>query len=362
MIAVGLGYFAFLVYTKWPQLKEEETPPVKESLKNIKYLPKKTLTLLKKAFERFKKINFKQILQSFKKINFSKIFNFLKKTLKKLIKLIRKVFQYLKKQLKKLIILIKKIRWPFKKKKVEPFFEQKVIGEDKEEIKKEEKPKISFKLKLPKIKKDKNFLGKIKAKIKKSIRRLKLRAGLIFLKELKNKVKVRFVSEEDKKIKKQLKETKEIVVSPESYLGELLKKTASKPQEPETEKERSLQEAINEWVSSEIPDEVKKAKREEKKKEKEVKAEEPKEEPKREIRQEAKEPEISEKTLKKVESRLIQEILDDPKNIEAYKKLGKVYFNQDKFEYAKECFEAAIKLGSGDKKIKDLLKETQNRT
>ena len=66
---------------------------------------------------------------------------------------------------------------------------------------------------------------------------------------------------------------------------------------------------------------------------------------------------LSQESLKKIENNLIAEIVEDPRNIEAYKKLGKLYYNQFKYEYAKESFEAAIKLGSGDKKIKNLLKK-----
>jgi tetratricopeptide (TPR) repeat protein len=71
--------------------------------------------------------------------------------------------------------------------------------------------------------------------------------------------------------------------------------------------------------------------------------------------------EISEEAIKKIENKLISEILEDSKNIEAYKKLGKVYYNQDKYHHAVECFKAALKLGSGDKKIKDLLKECEEK-
>jgi len=71
--------------------------------------------------------------------------------------------------------------------------------------------------------------------------------------------------------------------------------------------------------------------------------------------------EVSKETIRKIEDRLIHEIMQDPKNIEAYKKLGKLYYHQFKYAYAKECFETALKLGSGDKKIQRLLKKCEEK-
>jgi len=70
---------------------------------------------------------------------------------------------------------------------------------------------------------------------------------------------------------------------------------------------------------------------------------------------------ISQESLKQIENKWIDAIIEDPKNIEAYKKLGRLYFNQGKLERAQECFQAAVKLGSSDRKILELLKKTEAR-
>jgi len=57
------------------------------------------------------------------------------------------------------------------------------------------------------------------------------------------------------------------------------------------------------------------------------------------------------------EQKWIDLISQNPKNISAYKELGMLYWKQHNYLDAKASFEVALKLGSKDKKIKELLEE-----
>ena len=59
----------------------------------------------------------------------------------------------------------------------------------------------------------------------------------------------------------------------------------------------------------------------------------------------------------KEEQQWIDLIIQNPKNKIAYKELGMLYFKQHNYADAKESLEAAIKLGSKDKKVKEILEE-----
>lgn len=57
------------------------------------------------------------------------------------------------------------------------------------------------------------------------------------------------------------------------------------------------------------------------------------------------------------EQKWIDLIAQNPRNIVAYKELGLLYWRQHNYLDAKASFEVALKLGSKDKKIKELLEE-----
>lgn len=57
------------------------------------------------------------------------------------------------------------------------------------------------------------------------------------------------------------------------------------------------------------------------------------------------------------EQELIDLIVQNPKNIIAYKALGLLYWKQHNYQDAKASLGVAIKLGSNDKKIKEILEE-----
>lgn len=59
----------------------------------------------------------------------------------------------------------------------------------------------------------------------------------------------------------------------------------------------------------------------------------------------------------KEEQQWIDLIVENPKNITAYKFLGLFYYKQHNYSDAKASLEMAVKLGSKDKKVKDILKE-----
>jgi len=59
----------------------------------------------------------------------------------------------------------------------------------------------------------------------------------------------------------------------------------------------------------------------------------------------------------KEEQQWIDLIIQNPKNMIAYKSLGLLYFKQHNYSDAKASLEMAVKLGSGDKKVKEILEE-----
>ncbi len=59
----------------------------------------------------------------------------------------------------------------------------------------------------------------------------------------------------------------------------------------------------------------------------------------------------------KEEQKWINLIIEDPKNITAYKFLGLLYWKQHNYSDAKNSLEMSVKLGSKDKKVKEILKE-----
>lgn len=59
----------------------------------------------------------------------------------------------------------------------------------------------------------------------------------------------------------------------------------------------------------------------------------------------------------KEEQKWINLIIENPKNITAYKFLGLLYWKQHNYTDAKKSLEMAVKLGSKDKKVKDVLKK-----
>ncbi|MFC1700775.1 hypothetical protein ACFLZ0_01410 [Patescibacteria group bacterium] len=61
------------------------------------------------------------------------------------------------------------------------------------------------------------------------------------------------------------------------------------------------------------------------------------------------------------EQRWIDLIVENPKNITAYKFLGLLYWRQHNYVDAKASLEMAIKLGSRDKKVKEIIKEIKEK-
>jgi hypothetical protein len=59
----------------------------------------------------------------------------------------------------------------------------------------------------------------------------------------------------------------------------------------------------------------------------------------------------------KEEQKWIDLIVEDPKNITAYKFLGLLYWRQHNYSDAKASLKMAVKFGSKDKKVKEVLKE-----
>lgn len=59
----------------------------------------------------------------------------------------------------------------------------------------------------------------------------------------------------------------------------------------------------------------------------------------------------------KEEQKWIDLIVENPKNITAYKQLGLLYWRQHNYKDAKLSLEMAVKLGSTDKKIKQILEQ-----
>lgn len=61
------------------------------------------------------------------------------------------------------------------------------------------------------------------------------------------------------------------------------------------------------------------------------------------------------------EQRWIDLIVENPKNITAYKFLGLLYWKQHNYADAKASLEMAVKLGSRDRKIQDIIKEIKEK-
>ena len=57
------------------------------------------------------------------------------------------------------------------------------------------------------------------------------------------------------------------------------------------------------------------------------------------------------------EQKWIDLIVENPKNITAYKFLGLFYWKQHNYPDAKASLEMAVKLGSKDKKVKEAMEE-----
>ena len=57
------------------------------------------------------------------------------------------------------------------------------------------------------------------------------------------------------------------------------------------------------------------------------------------------------------EQKWINLIIENPKNITAYKFLGILYYKQHNYSDAKASLETAVKFGSRDKKVNEILEE-----
>jgi len=412
VLVVGVVCFVYLYRQKWNQVRKEDLNTVEISVKPVEEVLQNTQVVAKKIFNKIKSVNKDKILSFFAKIK-----------IKKIIKITRNGFRFLKERMIKIVVsvgrFLKKILGTLKNKfskkqnidftttQIENDQEKKENEPIKEKIQEEvipikEKTKKRLFNKFGKnngkiddrskeilaafSKKGLNLFSQTKKGIrfamkgsangvKKVAKKIEIRKALILIQELAKKIKVRIVlSEEDKKLKKQLSQKSDLSFKPEVFLGELLRKTGK------TEEKKCAIEIEPEIVSKE-KNEI------EQKTSDDVKAIQPEKEDivdkiEHEIEEEIKgeirggaveitEPQVkninlhsdhvSQETIQKIEDELINQIVDDPKNIEAYKRLGKIYYNQDKFEYARESFEVAIRLGSGDQKIKDLLKDCEEK-
>lgn len=61
--------------------------------------------------------------------------------------------------------------------------------------------------------------------------------------------------------------------------------------------------------------------------------------------------EYSSEAIEKIEKKWLKVLKRDPKNIQAYKRLGRLYYLIENYEFAKGCFETAQVLGSKDLRI-----------
>ncbi len=392
LIGSGISYFIFLIYKKWSQIQREDSPSIKffgaiikrasqRLIAYFKQIPKKCKQLrIKNILDKIKKINFVTIKEFFKKEKILRFFSFTKELKIKTKNKINIISNALKRGSQRMARIVKKVKFP-RLSRNKPLFKTKFLE------------KNETNLEIPNNKKGKRFFSSIVLKAKRSIKKRRIpqfhwgnltRRGKARLsayrqtgaKNFGGRVKIRFFSKEDQEIKKQFNRTKEAIVNPESYLGELLKKKeGDKIVSRETNDVSSQNDVVKNSLSNPVAKKnikiiemiksikrlnilriIKDARNRKKQKTKTLK----------EINKENKflappNIEISEEAIKKMENKLISEISEDPKNIEAYKKLGKAYYNQDKYRYAEECFKAAIKLGSGDKKIKDLLDECEKK-
>ncbi|MFA6436725.1 MAG: tetratricopeptide repeat protein [Candidatus Paceibacterota bacterium] len=405
VLVIGVVYFVYLYRQKWNKVKEEDLNAAEISMKPVEKMFESTKVVTKKVFGKIKSVDKNKILSFFAKIKIKKIgeitrkvFMFLRERVKKIVvfvgRSLKKVFRSLKKKFSKkqnIDFITTRIENDQEKKENE-LMEEKI---EKEVVPIEEAKKSLFKkfgknngkiddkskeILVAFSKKGLNLLSRTRKGIefaakgsaggvKKIAKKIEIKKALILFRELVKKIKVRVVlSEEDKKLKKQLSQKRNITFKPEIFLGELLRKTGK------AEEKKHVIEAESEIVSGEKKEVEQKIPVEAIKPEEENIVDKIEREVEEEIEKEIVEiakPEVkninppsdqvSQETIQKIEDELIAQIVEDPKNIEAYKRLGKIYYNQDKFEYAKESFEMAIKLGSGDQKIKDLLKDCEDK-
>ena len=400
VLVVGVVCFVYLYRQKWNKVREEDLSAAEISMKPVKNVLASIKVATKKVFGKIKSVDKNKILGFFAKIKVKKIGG-----------IIIKVFIFLKEKTKKAIIFtgrsLKKVSMILKNKfskkqsvdftttQIENNQEKKENEPIKEKIEKEVIP-MEEKVKKSLFKKFGKGNGKIDEKskeilaafskkgislfnrtkkgigfaakgsasgVKKIAKKIEIKKVLILIQELVKKIKVRVVlSEEDKKLKKQLSQKSDLSFKPEVFLGELLKKTEKDEEakqiietklevKQETLDIRTVQLSEKEDIVDKIEHEI----------EEEIKGETV-EIIKPQIKNvNPHSDQVSQETIQKIEDELIAQIVEDPKNIEAYKRLGKIYYNQDKFEYARESFEMAIKLGSGDQKIKDLLKDCEEK-
>jgi len=60
-----------------------------------------------------------------------------------------------------------------------------------------------------------------------------------------------------------------------------------------------------------------------------------------------------------LEKLLIERIASNPKDVEAYERLGEYYFEIGSYEYAKECFKQIIKLNPGNSNVKSKMRKLE---
>ena len=427
LIAIGTGYFIYIYWKKWSLIREDDLSSFKISFKNIKRLPHSILNSIKR-------IRLKNFLPVFRGINFrrtGKVFRKIKRFLIAILNILKKITLSIKKSVVSMFSKKNSFKNKEKKTSQEPaivnhesvpeidFLRESFRSETEESVVQKDrspkvqstknKKKISIRIKpvLNFLKTSSQRIGKVfkrtskqakkrilivsfktknglrksfsrtKKAVKKIKRKIKIKAIFVFLKELTKKPFVKFnkKNKQDKEIEDRLSEEKDLIVRPEAYLGELLKKTEKEIFKKEKVEKKEIAEAVD------VPEDSVKEKtnffRKEKKSliQKKIEAEDDKEVDVEDLlleksdlstekifnQRDKTEDIVSNETLQKIEDELINQIVEDPKNIEAYKKLGKLYYNQDKYEFAKESFDMAIKLGSGDQKIKDLLKDCEDK-
>jgi hypothetical protein len=403
VLVVGVVCFVYLYRQKWNQVRKEDLNTVEISVKPVEEVLQNTQVVAKKIFNKIKSVNKAKILGFFAKVKIKKIIEIARKGFRSLKERIIKIVVFIGRFLKKILRTLKK---KFSKKQNIDLTTTQIENNQKEEEKESIKEKAQEEVvpvnqetkkglfrkfiesdgrinnKTKKIlvvfsRKGLNLFNQTKKGIgfamkgsangvKKVAKKIEIKKALILIQWLVKKIKVRVVSsEEDKKLKKHLSQESGFTVKPEMFLGELLRKTEKTEEvkhviekKPEIKGEKKQEVSSTETGLSEKEDIIGKIEHE------------IEEEIKRET-VEITEPQVkninlhsdhvSQETIQKIEDELINQIVDDPKNIEAYKRLGKIYYNQDKFEYARESFEVAIRLGSGDQKIKDLLKDCEEK-
>jgi tetratricopeptide (TPR) repeat protein len=80
-------------------------------------------------------------------------------------------------------------------------------------------------------------------------------------------------------------------------------------------------------------------------------------------------PTISEKVVKpkiqteiksRLEELLIERVASNPRDVEAYERLGEYYFEMESFEFAKECFKQILKLNPSNRNAKYKIRRLEN--